>query len=186
MIKIYELAGEAKPVLEAIYNLREKIRLLNEEGKVYWQNLKYDLDNLYHLITNFLGKNKDFLYRDRVREIIDELKEQLYNADPTSKRVMGHQPRNVRSSRLPHDTYVYFLLNELSDLFREGYHKKSSHEAALLILSSVMLSFFVFYNFNQTAQVSAPGFSSASIAASLFLFLVSLFLLLKSKIFKKH
>ncbi|MFH8092972.1 MAG: hypothetical protein QXM38_03460 [Candidatus Aenigmatarchaeota archaeon] len=139
------------------------------------------------MISYFLGKNPNFPYRDRVVETFEDLRNTLYQADPTNTRFMGHQPQNVRKSNLPENTSVYTLLNTLSDLIREGYHKKNdtASRTTLLIASSIVLLFFILYNFKQTAKISLPALPS-TLVAIVFLFLISLFILLRLRVFKKH
>ena len=189
---MYELAGDAKYVLIAINNLREAINRLDENHCFYWQNVKKYFEDVEGNLRDFLGKHPNFRYRDRVEKLLYEIRDVAFHADPSiSRRLGNYYPKNVRKSTLTDSAkyQVYTGLNELEDLIREGYiYIEESRSSKVLSIAAITISsLFLIYTFSQTstANVSLPAFKTASIFLSLFLLLLSSFLLLRHKL-KKH
>jgi hypothetical protein len=142
-------------------------------------------------LKNFLEKNPNFPYRDRVEQLFQQIIDEVYNADATRPRRVGNytiQPTNVRESRLPENSKVFLHLDRLADLVREGYHRQNRQPYNTLSLVALTISsLFLIYTFSQTstANISLPAFKTASIFLSLFLLLLSSLLLLRHKL-KKH
>jgi len=142
-------------------------------------------------LKNFLEKNPNFPYRDRVKQLFQQIIDEVYEADATRPRRVGNytiQPTNVRESRLPVENNVFLYLNLLADLIREGYHNQTPQPSKVLSIAALTISsLFLIYTFSQTstANISLPAFKTASIFLSLFLLLLSSLLLLRHKL-KKH
>jgi hypothetical protein len=188
---MYELAGDAKPVLKAIYRLRDEINRLNGEGILYWQNVERLFEDTEAYLKSFLERHPNFPYRDGVIRLFQQIRDEVYEADTTSPRRVGNytiQPTNVRASRLPKNSMVFLNLYDLAGLVIEGYHKQNSQPSKVLSIAALTISsLFLIYTFSQTstANVSLPAFKTTSIFLSLFLLLLSSFLLLRHKL-KKH
>ncbi|MBU5689325.1 MAG: hypothetical protein KQA41_03820 [Candidatus Aenigmarchaeota archaeon] len=138
---------------------------------------------------------------DRVLSILESRRQigrvdfgDVYDGFNKQKRLlinlMNYIQGMTREQPVLNPTTIVLGSREMGEiLYKRSSNLKEDNYRTLSIISIILsLAFLSYLSFNtsNTGMITSIGFSSASIAASLFLFLVSLFLLLKSKIFKKH
>lgn len=191
--RLYRLEADEDNYLEVLYQLGKGLRELSKEAKNRLKNSsREDIEYMSNFIRGLISLEEKVLGILRRKRGIDFT--DIYNGFETQKQIA--EKLLSYNGRYPDGYNPIIALNgieEYADLLakraenllestKRGYRTLS---IISIILSLAFLSYLSF-NTSNTGMITSIGFSSASIAASLFLFLVSLFLLLKSKIFKKH
>jgi hypothetical protein len=186
---LYELGeGIHKLVKEAQRRLGLAEKQNGDAGISYLSSMIRGLIYLENKVIEILGTS---------RKLGDTSFEDLYNGFTTQKKMLDRLYHELSEGRIPENFYfliigsaeyseeLYKRAGNLRQRLKQDQNTRYTNLAIISIFLSLGFLSYLFLNKNTTAMAVYPSFSTASIFLSLFLLLLSSFLLIRHKL-KKH
>jgi hypothetical protein len=196
-LELERLQPDEKNYVDLLYRLAEGINVLSQElikrvqggnnDNRYVASFIQGLIQLETKARNILNEHRTIRYRGGALNLED-----IYNGFDTQIKFLSDLYNRIKNGETPRDFYSIIqgsaeysdsLIKRLSRV--KEYQGHRTTVAISLIVSLGFLSYLIF-NQQKTAMVAAPGFSTASIFVSILLLVLSVFLLINPKLFKKQ
>ncbi len=192
-LELVRLQADEKNYVEVLYRLAEGIHTLSQEiiyriqGNHINKHFIQGLIELEKKVRDILAQHPEIRYRGGGINLKD-----IYNGFHTQIGILSKLYNRINNGEIPPDFYLRIQgSTEYSDILIKrlsNVRQQKGYITTVLISLIVSLGFlsYIFLNHQKTAMVATPGFSAASIFVSILLLVLSAFLLIKPKIFKKH